>query len=517
MSNILKGLHESRSDWDNNMSGYRGDYGGAENWDSGKKAFRRQEADQEWEREQEYTRQREQQQAELAQYNATGKFWLKLKDSQRHLPAGPFIGKQTANKAAVDLLQKQPELKGNLVITAYGPDEQVNELSNNTLASYKKKAGADASAADKAGDYKRGDKRFSGIVKATKKEFDNDAKGVDEGIMNKIANKVMGAAPEQPQYKVGQRVKYETSPHQPDWADGGSGVGVITAYKNGHYMINGNPVNHFEIKGVVEQGVAEGSGTTPKITFAQQTPGSWTRIDILVDGDVKFQAVKTMGPGHWTIHDQDGEVIGDGGNKTELKASVLNYLSKQGVAEGSEQIYNILALDKGNALKKPTKLKWKASSLEDIFDALAAQDWYPLEINGVEVIAGKRLKQGVAEGPEFDKWADERAASQLHKLKPATLWEVSFDYGPHQSDSVKVNARSAQEAVDKVETAAEKKGRSIMVNWARPAEQGIEEEKQRLDPSCWKGYKKQGTKMKGDTRVNNCVPVKESAIMKGLK
>jgi beta-lactamase superfamily II metal-dependent hydrolase len=82
-----------------------------------------------------------------------------------------------------------------------------------------------------------------------------------------------------------------------------------------------------------QQGVAEGSGTTPKITFAQQTPGSWTRIDILVDGDVKFQAVKTMGPGHWTIHDQDGEVIGDGGNKTQLKASVLDYLSRQGVAE----------------------------------------------------------------------------------------------------------------------------------------------------------------------------------------
>ncbi len=74
-----------------------------------------------------------------------------------------------------------------------------------------------------------------------------------------------------------------------------------------------------------------------------------------------------------------------------------NKRKEQGVAEGSEQIYKILALDKGNALKKPTKLKWKASSLEDIFDALAAQDWYPLEINGIEVIAGKRLKQGVAE------------------------------------------------------------------------------------------------------------------------
>ena len=45
---------------------------------------------------------------------------------------------------------------------------------------------------------------------------------------------------------------------------------------------------------------------------------------------------------------------------------------------------------------------------------------------------------------------------------------------------------------------------------------GMAEEKQRLDPSCWKGYKKQGTKMKGDTRVNNCVPVKESSIMQGV-
>jgi hypothetical protein len=38
---------------------------------------------------------------------------------------------------------------------------------------------------------------------------------------------------------------------------------------------------------------------------------------------------------------------------------------------------------------------------------------------------------------------------------------------------------------------------------------GIEEEKQRLDPKCWKGYRKAGTKMKGGVRVNNCVPVSE--------
>lgn len=30
--------------------------------------------------------------------------------------------------------------------------------------------------------------------------------------------------------------------------------------------------------------------------------------------------------------------------------------------------------------------------------------------------------------------------------------------------------------------------------------------KQRLDKSCWKGKHKEGTKIKGGTRVNNCVP-----------
>lgn len=52
----------------------------------------------------------------------------------------------------------------------------VNEVSTELLARYKTAAGKQASAADAAGDYKKGDKRFSGIVKATKKQFDNDAK-----------------------------------------------------------------------------------------------------------------------------------------------------------------------------------------------------------------------------------------------------------------------------------------------------------------------------------------------------
>jgi hypothetical protein len=67
-------------------------------------------------------------------------------------------------------------------------ESKINELSPQTLASYKKKAGADATASDKAGDFKRGDKRMSGIMKATRKEFDNDAKGVAEARTNPEQN-----------------------------------------------------------------------------------------------------------------------------------------------------------------------------------------------------------------------------------------------------------------------------------------------------------------------------------------
>jgi len=34
-------------------------------------------------------------------------------------------------------------------------------------------------------------------------------------------------------------------------------------------------------------------------------------------------------------------------------------------------------------------------------------------------------------------------------------------------------------------------------------------EKRRLDPKCWKGYRKIGTKLKDGTRVNKCIKVKK--------
>lgn len=45
-----------------------------------------------------------------------------------------------------------------------------------------------------------------------------------------------------------------------------------------------------------------------------------------------------------------------------------------------------------------------------------------------------------------------------------------------------------------------------MAQMIAEGEQMISEMKQRLDPNCWKGKHKAGTKIKGGVRVNNCVP-----------
>lgn len=87
-------------------------------------------------------------------------------------------GKVAKLRAAGDK-RREEELKGrNIAKRNESVDlkTSLQELSNDMLGKYKKAAGADASKADKAGDFKRGDKRFSGINKATMKQFDNDAK-----------------------------------------------------------------------------------------------------------------------------------------------------------------------------------------------------------------------------------------------------------------------------------------------------------------------------------------------------
>ena len=122
---------------------------------------------------------------------------------------------------------------------------------------------------------------------------------------------------------------------------------------------------------------------------------------------------------------------------------------------------------------------------------------------GSGVYAGVRIaipqEEGVAES--VDHYGDaERLKKQgdmkgYHKAM-VRFYDAKADNASHRGDAMRYEK---------------------LANKHHVASKNIDEEKERLDPSCWKGYKKQGTKMKGDTRVNNCVPVKESAILKGLK
>ena len=59
----------------------------------------------------------------------------------------------------------------NLTSRIKHESEEIDELSNDLLSRYKKKASDDSRAADAVGDVKQADKRFSGVVKATKKQF----------------------------------------------------------------------------------------------------------------------------------------------------------------------------------------------------------------------------------------------------------------------------------------------------------------------------------------------------------
>ena len=62
------------------------------------------------------------------------------------------------------------------------PSDFLTELSTDKLAQYKTAAAADASKADSEGNFKKGNKRFKGINTATKKQFANDEKKVEEGV-----------------------------------------------------------------------------------------------------------------------------------------------------------------------------------------------------------------------------------------------------------------------------------------------------------------------------------------------
>jgi hypothetical protein len=94
------------------------------------------------------------------------------------------------------------------------------------------------------------------------------------------------------------------------------------------------------------------------------------------------------------------------------------------------------------------------------------------------------------------------------------------EWGNYKGEGVEEARQSAQVKLAKAwdrqqaKSAASRERAKELLNPSKKDEKEKEvkatEEKQRLDPKCWKGYRKQGTKMKDGVRVNNCVKVGES-------
>ena len=112
----------------------------------------------------------------------------KMKKSDPKIAVAHYKSKDDADKFLASVKEKGGNgvvRVGKIGLDLTSTDKKINELSNEKLADYKKKAGENASAADKAGDTKTGNKRFSGIMKATRKQFDNDAKQKTEELSPK--------------------------------------------------------------------------------------------------------------------------------------------------------------------------------------------------------------------------------------------------------------------------------------------------------------------------------------------
>ena len=82
--------------------------------------------------------------------------------------------------------------------------------------------------------------------------------------------------------------------------------------------------------------------------------------------------------------------------------------------------------------------------------------------------------------------------------------------GPEASGSFHPNASTSSDSYAEGDARMPKALGKVQKRIADPKKKKkkkkkAEDAEQRLDDKCWDGYKKQGTKMKGDTRVNNCV------------
>ena len=196
------------------------------------------------------------------------------------------------------------------------------------------------------------------------------------------------------------------------------------------------------------------------------------------------------------------------GMSEEAKKGLYYYVNKRKKAGTSRP--------KGHP-KAPSAQDWKdaakTAKTEDVTEANHIRKFndYDQWLNYVDKLGADKFMQKNRTLIIAQSWDGEKAGE--FDLKDQHGWLMMqdvaeagpFSYGakkPHKGSVADLAAKKRQQQ-ERGKQPAEP--RDHMVGVAR-VKKDVEEAKTRLDPKCWTGYKKQGTKMKGGVRVNNCVP-----------
>ena len=335
-------------------------------------------------------------------------------------------------------------------------ESKVNELSPQTLAGYKKKAGSDATAADKAGDFKRGDKRMSGIVKATKKEFDNDSKGVTEAVeeepgpQHRIAVKVTDPNTYDDIQKI---VRVDASSKQ-------DAIDQVEAFyaKRDIYIVS---IKYLGMVG--EQGMAEGLDDPwgDQGNFAGDRP-------VNIGGDT----VKQLGVGDIVLYlGQKAKILAQ--SKPDRKFSRITIASGFGGTTKDVPTSDLKRLSKGMAEDTSSAIADTASRLANKDDGKVAKLRVAGDQRREEHLKGRDTAK--RDTTSKDEWGNIKESTELSVEQLAHISDKALDDAYHYGRSTPGNnfgwlanmqsAKAAKRLIDSGETDIEKISDAIHQGW----------------------------------------------------
>lgn len=183
--------------------------------------------------------------------------------------------------------------------------------------------------------------------------------------------------------------------------------------------------------------------------------------------------------------------------------------------------------EKRNAERPAPVPKSPEYSIDDYKSLLARHDWFYdySDDHGVWQQGSRErstlYKYQEALDPDYKIWNEYAPEMFQRKMQETVIYHGNPNKDDDERNAARRKALAKQDNKVKLKGFGKEKSKGNMDNPTarsalrvstradKPARENVEEKKkvkQRLDPKCWDGYKKDGTKIKGGVRVNNCVP-----------